>query len=217
MTDLFVTEVGSRMWGMEKPDSDYDMFHVFAQPSDDYLRRSSFDTTHPHKTFFEDGKEIDAQFMEIGHLIGLLKKGNVNAIWAVCSPVVHIESGYRSLLKKLVQENLSSATYASVNGMAHSQMNDTKKRATVRDPEKSRNTAARTLQFGITLLNKHILRFEPVSDSTPSEVGELFRVMEDARDKTSLPDSVDRAPFEEFIFELRMAEIIGNHPNIRIK
>jgi predicted nucleotidyltransferase len=90
---LFVTEVGSRMWGMEKFASDYDLFHCYQQPAREYLRTSTFEKSRPAKKDYDlrDGvtRELDCQYMEIGHLVNLLKKGNVNAIWAVCSPVVH--------------------------------------------------------------------------------------------------------------------------------
>lgn len=159
--------------------------------------------------FIEDGKEIDAQFMEIGHLVGLLKKGNVNAIWGVCSPVVHVESTFRKALAYTVKNNLSSQTYASINGMAHSQMNDTVKRAGVRDPVKNRNTAARTLKFGIRLIADSEIRFDPVGDTSSAEVGELFRQLDEARDNSPLPDEVNPDPFERFLYDIRISELTG--------
>ena len=136
MIDLFTTEVGSRMWRMDKPDSDYDLFVVYMQSYREYMRKGSFVNTLPHKQYMEDGKEIDAQYIEIGHLVSLLKKGNVNAIWGVCSPIVRVDHPILQSLRYILLGNLSKETYASVNGMAHSQMNDTKKRENVRVPGK---------------------------------------------------------------------------------
>ena len=215
MKTLFKTEVGSRAWGMEKPDSDRDLFCVYTQPASEYLRTGLNDQTRPAKTYMDGGMEVDEQFMEIGHLIGLLKKGNVNAIWAACSPIVHYGYDEAMLLRTIVANNLSKATYASINGMAHSQMNDVKKRATVRDPQKNRNSAARTLNFGISLLNTGTLLFNGVGDVTPGEVGELFRELDAAHLRSELPDVVDRKPFEDYLYALRMGEIIENDLVIR--
>lgn len=216
MKYLFVTEVGSHMWGMGTPESDHDLFYVYQQPSREYLRTSSFEGTRPAKKYVENGEEIDAQYMEIGHLVGLLKKGNVNAIWAVCSPVVRQESFYRRALANIVKNNLSSQTYASVNGMAHSQINDTVKRAGVRDPQKNWNTAARTIQFGINLLIDGDIRFDPVSNVTPAEVGMMFRELDKVRDTSPLPDVVNREPFEDFLYNIRMGEIEGTCVGVEI-
>ena len=205
---LFITEVGSRMWGMEEFASDYDLFNVYQQPSTEFLRTSSFKGTMAAKSYVDiEGREIDAQFMEIGHLINLLKKGNVNAIWGACSPVIHKGCPDMHRLRDIVRENLSTQSYASINGMAHSQMNDAVKRVAVKSPEKSRATAARTLLFGINLLDQGKTLFTPVTNTTPAEIGELFRRLEDARENSDLPEIVDPVPFEDFLYDLRIKEI----------
>ena len=86
---LFVTEVGSRMWMMDDVSSDYDLFYCYQTPSTDYLRNGDFKNTRAARKFTVTGNEYDAQYMEIGHLINLLCKGNVNAIWAVMSPLIY--------------------------------------------------------------------------------------------------------------------------------
>jgi predicted nucleotidyltransferase len=214
---IIITEVGSRMWGMAKPDSDYDLYHIFMQSSREYLRTSSFEGNRPAKTYMDGDKEIDAQYMEIGHLVGLLKKGNVNAIWATCSPIVYKDCPALHQLQEIVKDNLSSQTYASVNGMAHSQINDTVKRAAVKDPQKNRDTAARTLQFGINLIKNGKIEFKPFHDATPEIIGELFRELENARNTSELPEVVFRHPFEEFLYELRLKEIINNDLSISVE
>jgi predicted nucleotidyltransferase len=210
MTDnyLFITEVGSRMWGMATPSSDYDLFHVFQQPSSEYLRGSTFEKTRAAKSYFENTKEIDAQYMEIGHLVNLLKKGNVNAIWSVCSPIIHKDSEWLSKLRDIVTDNLSKSSYASINGMAHSQLNDAIKRASVKDPLKSKATTMRTLQFGVTMLMNHKIEFKPPEDEITNEnIGKWFRYLDLAKEKSMLPDEVDPKPFEDFLYDIRMSEI----------
>jgi hypothetical protein len=196
------------MWGMAKPDSDYDLFVVYLQSYEDYMRKGGFVDTFPHKQWMEGDKEMDAQYMELGHLVQLLKKGNVNMIWGVCSPIVHDEQlGILGKLREIVLSNLSKETYASVNGMAHSQMNDTKKRATVRDPAKNRATAARTLKFGVNLLKYGKVTFDPVFEATPADIGVLFRELDEAKESSILPDYPDPKPFEDFMLRVRLEEI----------
>jgi len=214
---LFITEVGSRMWGMATPSSDYDLFHVFQQPSSEYLRTSTFEKTHAAKSYFENSREIDAQYMEIGHLVNLLKKGNVNAIWSVCSPIIYKDSEWLSKLRNIVTDNLSKSTYASINGMAHSQLNDVMKRASVKDPLKSKATTMRTLQFGVTMLMNHKIEFKPPEDDVTNEnIGKWFRYLELAEEKSILPDEVNVKPFEDFLYDIRMSEIFDGF-NIKIK
>ena len=219
MTDdyLFITEVGSRMWGMATPSSDYDLFHVFQQPSSEYLRTSTFEKTRGAKSYFENNHEIDAQYMEIGHLVNLLKKGNVNAIWNVCSPIVHKDSECLSKLRGVVINNLSKSSYASINGMAHSQLNDAIKRASVKDPLKSKATTMRTLQFGVTMLMNHKIEFKPPEDDVTNEnIGKWFRYLDIAKEKSMLPDEVSVKPFEDFLYDIRMNEIFDGF-RVRMK
>ena len=110
---LFVTEVGSRMWGMEKFASDYDLFHVYQTPASEYLVSGHFGNTRAAKIWTDsEGREIDAQYMEIGHLVGLLKKGNANAIWAVCSCVIHEDTEVLRQLKHITLQNIATDVYA---------------------------------------------------------------------------------------------------------
>jgi predicted nucleotidyltransferase len=205
---LFITEVGSRMWGMETLSSDHDLFHVFQQPSSEYLRSSTFEKTRAAKSYIYEGKEIDAQYMEIGHLVNLLKKGNVNAIWNVCSPIVHMDSEWLEKLREITINNVSKSSYASINGMAHSQLNDAIKRATVKDPMKSKATTMRTLQFGVTMLMNHKIEFKPPEDEVTNEnIGKWFRLLDVAKEKSMLPDEVNIKPFEDFLYDIRMSEI----------
>ena len=53
---LFVTEVGSRMWGMAKFASDYDLFHVYQTPSRKYLVSGDFGSTKPASTWVDSKK-----------------------------------------------------------------------------------------------------------------------------------------------------------------
>ncbi len=198
------------MWGMEDLSSDHDLFCCYATPSSEYLRTGNFHPTRAAKTHqIIDWQEYDFQYMEIGHLVNLLVKGNINAIWAVCSPIVHEDNSYLHNLIEIVKNNLSRASYASINGMAHSQLNDVIKRAAVKDPLKSKATACRTLVFGSNMLEGNGLKFEPATgEFTPKRIGEEFRRLEEAKENSSLLEEVNDKEFRDFLFGLRMDEIV---------
>ena len=215
---LFVTEVGSRMWGMEKFASDYDLFHVYQTPASEYLISGNFGSSKPAKIWFDDrNREIDAQYMEIGHLVGLLKKGNVNALWAVCSDVAHKDTEVLRQLKHITLQNLSKASYQSIHGMAISQLKDAEKRKEVKDPQKNLVTCQRTLLFGIKLLYGEGVSFKaswPMYEITKENCEANFIDLDIALQCSKLPDFPNPQPFDDFIYRLRMQEILDN--NIKV-
>jgi predicted nucleotidyltransferase len=217
---LFVTEVGSRMWGMEDLASDYDLFQCYRQPAAEYLKSGTFKKSRPARTYTIEGddKPVDAQYMEIGHLVNLLKKGNVNALWAVCSPVVHLDSPVLQQLKKITLDNLSRQSYHSIKGLAMSELSDVTKRKDVRDPQKSLKTCVRTLWFGQDLLLGRKLAFTPVSNIVSEKnCHEEFALLDNAYESSTLCDAPDPKPFEDFLFMLRITEILDRHVKTLVK
>ncbi len=214
---LFVTEVGSRMWGMEEFASDYDLFHCFQTPAYEYLSTGNFCHTRPSRRYFDDeSRDIDAQYMEIGHLINLLKKGNVNAIWAVCSPVVRKDSLVLQDLRSVTLANLSKQSYHSIKEMVESQFADAVKRANFnKTPQKALATSLRTLKFGIKLLFEGEVDFHvdrcyasrPRTDMILSGLQDLNQ----AYINSNLPCIPDPEPFEKFLYGLRLHEILAEH------
>ena len=218
---LFVTEVGSRMWGMEKFASDYDLFHVYQTPASEFLISGNFGNTKAAKIWTDpQNREIDAQYMEIGHLVGLLKKGNVNAIWAVCSGVVHKDTEVLRQLKHITLQNLSKASYQSIRGMAISQLKDAEKRKEVKDPQKSLVTCQRTLLFGIKLLYGEGVDFKaswPMFEITKEACEANFIDLDVALQCSKLPEFPNPKHFDNFIYRLRMQEILDNNVKLDIK
>jgi hypothetical protein len=212
---LFVTEVGSRMWRMEKFASDYDLFHVYQTPSREYLINGNFGSTKPAKIWTDNkDREIDAQYMEIGHLTNLLKKGNVNAIWAVCSGVIHKDTDVLRNLREIVLNNLSKASYQSIRGMSISQLKDVEKRKGVRDPQKNLVSCRRTQLFGINLLLGSGISFCPtcsISEISVETCKNGFEDMKTALEISPLPEEPNPVPFDDFIYRLRMKEILDNN------
>jgi len=215
MKTLFITEVGSRMWGMEEFASDYDLIEIYQEDTKDILRGKRLTATLPQCSYYdEQNRLIDKQYMEIGHLINLLCKGNINAIWAVTSPIVHREDKWQFVLDSIVRDNLSTASYNSIYGMAISQERDSTKRADVRDARKSRLTALRTLRFGVELLQCRNLNFnimqkyEPKEDVDHNELIYERLKLSLALKGSSLPDMVNPTPFRDLLYDIRIEGLL---------
>ena len=213
MTTLFITEVGSYMWGMENETSDHDFFNCYSESTKKILRGEYIAVTKPNTklvakdTFYPGKCEYDEQSMEIEHLINLLVKGNINAMWAVMSPIVFNDNyGVLEKLRRIVDENPSSSIINSIGGMAFSQQKDAVKRAETRDPQKSLKTAYRTYSFGIEYLKSGDCCFKfdipDVVDSDMLNVKKIELVSEFNR--TKLPSVVNQEPFREFLYNFRM-------------
>jgi hypothetical protein len=205
---LFITEVGSRMWGMADISSDHDLFFCYQTTASNYLRTGNFEPTRAqHKYVDGDGMEYDCQFMEIGHLVNLLMKGNVNMVWAVCSPIVHRHSNTLDRLKVLTESQLSKDSYASIKGMATSQFLDAEKRAEVRTKEKSLATCVRTLNFGVGLLYGRGCAFLPFWNATETMCKQSFEYLELAMKASTLPVHPRYDLFTDFLLAVRCIEI----------
>lgn len=212
-TPLFMTVVGSHMWGMERPDSDIDRFYCYQEPTRKILMGYRINETLPSKKEVENtgiGElPIETSSMEIGHLVGLLIKGNVNALWNVTSPrSIYDSYGYLEELKKITLDNLSAESYMSIHGMAISQRLDIIKRPRRISPEKAKKSCMRVLQFGITLLRDGKVEYKPVTEvPTEKELEDAFRLLEICHEETSLPTDVNTEPFREWLYNLRIRGI----------
>jgi len=201
---LFETEVGSIMWGMQTPESDHDIMQVYAQPTRDILSGKVIIKNKPHHQYKQFGYEWDYQFMEIGHLVNLLIKGNCNAIWMVTSPVVITDSDVLKKLRDLTVTNLSKASYDSINGLATSNFKDQEKRPLMR-PNKAYKQCLRTLNFGTTLFETGELRYSPVTKEVDkNDIEDAFIRLNKAYENTKLINSPNEQVFRDFLYNLRI-------------
>jgi predicted nucleotidyltransferase len=160
---ISVTEVGSGMWGMRELSSDYDIVVIYSENMADFIAGRGYTKNLPFLPHIIIGEqEYDFSYMEVGHLINLLKKGNINAIWATLSPLVFTTSDLHRDLADYLRVHPTKAIMPSLEGMVMSQLSDASKRAGVRSPEKSIMTAMRTVRFGQNLLVKNKYLFNPV-------------------------------------------------------
>ncbi|MEI6104041.1 MAG: nucleotidyltransferase domain-containing protein [Methanothrix sp.] len=207
MKNLFISCVGSHMWGMQIQESDIDLVMIYIAPTRSLLRGERISPTVRQQITARGGEIYDTLGWEIGHLINQLIKGNVNAIWYVTSPLVIKPSIIQEELSALVEANLCRDTYHSVKGMAQSQIKSEEK---PKMGGKGYRTAQRTLNFGIKLLLGGKICFAPAL-GTPGaeEVTEKMCQLEEAYEASPLPDRPDEDAFREFLLRLRMEEMTG--------
>jgi hypothetical protein len=208
MRTLFTTCVGSHMWRMNTAESDVDLAVIYIAPTKAILRGEHIPATTGQQMNCRHGIVYDTLGWEVGHLVSQLLKGNINAIWYTTSPIVVQPSSYQKELHSLVKSNLCKNTYCSVAGMAESQIKEEQKPKGTGG--KGYRTALRTLNFGIELLTRGRLCYEPVYYTPEIEVVmDKKQQLLEAYEASSLPEMPDEEAFREFLFKLRMDEMAG--------
>jgi len=210
--ELFVTEVGSAMWGMKHPGSDTDLFHCYTADISDILEGRCINETRPSK----QDEDTDHQFMEIGHLVNLLIGGNVSAIWAVCSPIVVVDSPVLHVLRHITVSNLSKASFKPIKGIAMSSWKDETRRAGKDHfyPGKGYRQSMRAITFGLSLAHG-MLNFAGAGDAAKvmniDNAEDILEVEMDTLEQTykvsPLPNEPDPLPFRKFMYNFRMYQI----------
>ncbi len=101
ITILWASESGSRAWGFESTDSDYDVRFIYLRSSDDYLKVS------PTRDVIElpISEELDISGWDLTKALGLLRKSNPALLEWLQSPIVYQEqAGFRDSFWTLCQE-----------------------------------------------------------------------------------------------------------------
>ncbi|HWQ21048.1 MAG TPA: hypothetical protein VN455_14810 [Methanotrichaceae archaeon] len=125
------------------------------------------------------------------------------------SSLVISEGPALQCLRAVVQNNLSRATYCSLQGIAKSHISVAHQRPSC--AAKSLRTAMRTIAFGLKMLNNRRLAFFPAwQDVTPEEVQMAMSELDEAYMKSRLPDSPDEEPFRDFLYNLRMQDLASD-------
>lgn len=208
MRPLFVTCVGSHMWRMNNEESDVDLAVIYIAPTNAILRGERIPVTAGQQMNVRQGIVYDTLGWEVGHLINQILKGNINAIWYTTSPIVIHPSPYQEELRSLVERNLCRSSYRSLAGMAESQIAEGMKKSGAGG--KGLRTALRTMNFGIELLTRGRLFYEPVCYTPDLDVVlDKKRQLLEAYESSNLPDLPDEDIFREFLFRLRMDEMAG--------
>ena len=214
---IFTTNVGSQMWNMERPDSDYDLYSVFVRPTTEILLGCNNKNPKMLKYNIYDLNTlndasyiaIDEQLMEAGNIIKQLKQSNINALWTIFSPIVILNDlGFLQRFRDITIQNLSKEVYHSTKGLATSNI----KRFIEKGDRDSMKFAkkcgiiARTLSWGCDLLREgRIPEFTPmIAGTNEAYLYEWLDALDVALEMSRLPD---KAPvpglFDELLLDLR--------------
>ena len=200
---MWMTGVGSHMWRMEHENSDIDRVLIYRAPTRNFLDGSSIIRTVAQRKYFIDKTEYDDSGMEVGHLVNLLVKCNVNALWTATSPIVFEGEDVRRELCEITRANLSKEVYDSCLGMSTSQYRDAMREEGALDITKKMATAKRTLQFGIRILKAGVIDYVPITKATRSDIEQSMWDLDRAREESTLPEKADAKPFREWLYSWR--------------
>lgn len=208
---LFKTCVGSHMWKMERPDSDLDYFVAQIAPT----RKILDGTANTLSEHIQSDFNIDMSAHEIGKIIDMLLKGNVNFIWGVLSPVVPYEyKNYHKNLRDIVLAGLSKNISKSIYGMArHNYERYIRDNMGEKDVSgelliKKANTIVRTLNFGVEILQERPISFSGFKNQTMKEVLDWMKILLDAETYSSLPNKPpNEEKFRQYLYESRMENL----------
>jgi len=201
---LWGSIVGSHMWRMQRPDSDFDGYIGYA--------------ANPRKILLGRIKgggintvlgNWDVMSTEISAIIQQLLKGNINHILGVLSPInPWPPTKWLAELQDIVTHNFARSIYHSVNGLARHNLHlyfekDIKKDV---NKEKKLNQIGRVVQFGISVLVGGRVRFQRWS-GTHEELIASIKELEEAHNRSYLPERVPEAPFVQFLLDLRREQM----------
>lgn len=213
MRTLWITNMGSHVWQMNRPDSDIDIFTSYVVPSKDILSG----VNRGYGSHASGGLcvgEMDTVSHEIGKIVEQLIKGNINFLIGTLSPLVMFErDDYLRSLKSIIYEyGETKACTHSIRGLAvHNYKKYIIGSDTARDYPitKKCNLINRTLLFGINLMNGNGFEFNPVTRQTPEDVKNLLEEFDKAVIASDLHDKTNSEPFQEYLLGVRLAELDG--------
>ncbi len=114
---ILKTVAGSRAYGLETPESDWDYHAVFVTPTVDILALGA----NPKGRAWDESKEVDMQTWEIGKFLSLATKCNPTILETFVAPIDTLSpygKGLRKLLPFVLSKRYVRAAYL---GYAHNQ------------------------------------------------------------------------------------------------
>ncbi|WP_348814497.1 nucleotidyltransferase domain-containing protein [Halomonas sp. H10-59] len=219
---LYAVESGSRAWGFESPNSDYDVRFIYAHPKDWYV---SVDLEEKRDVIeYEIVDEIDISGWDVRKALRLFWKSNPSFVEWLQSPIIYIERGCFAEKAR----NLMAQIYSVEKGIYHYRsMAKTNYRGYLREERvllKKYFYVLRPL-LSIMWLEKY---FEPapieferlrtlIADNKRLDncIGELLEKKKRSLEKELASPILEINHFIES--ELRRLEKYNNHPGSRIK
>ena len=96
---LYACESGSRAWGFESRDSDFDVRYIFVWPRDEYLKVHT-----PPEHHHDDFGDLDMTGWELRKALHHFGKSNASFYEWLNSPVVYFDDGLREQLQQLMPQ-----------------------------------------------------------------------------------------------------------------
>ena len=206
MKQLWKSIIGSHLWGMNRPESDIDYYVAYQAPSTDFLLGMMHEGGHNNQN-----DEIDIISFEIGKIVSEVKKGNINHLMGVLSPLAE-PSIYREELATIIRANPCANIINSAKGMAkHNIKHFIEQRKQIDDDQrlyaKKIKTITRILEFAIRVVRDGVYEFKKPENETPESCYSLIVDLEDAYNKTTIPKKIDEEPFNKYLLKLRMENL----------
>lgn len=206
---LWVMNVGSHLWGMNRPDSDLDLFECYVAPTRDILSGR----TAPGGAHFSQKDGIDLQSHEVGKWVDMLLKMNLNYLIGLFSPLIYQEDNPRKRmeLRHIIENGLSQQAYYPIRGMV--QQNFRKYVESGADTSERRlNKIARVAAFGVLLLTERRLVFNAYSGSTVEDIRRFLELLDVAKRQSPLPEFTPTETVEaarNWLMHVRLDEMEG--------
>src|ERR1051326_970479 len=212
---LSVVEVGSTLWGMERPDSDIDYFCLWATSPRSLLDGTYSEAQRNHRTkmvshTYPGGDKPEMEATEVAHQVHMLLDSNINAIQRALSHKRHIWTKAAQDLARLVQKHRARNVFDSVSGMNSANLKRYWSRLHTEGPDfstKKSGQIMRVVNCAIRVLDGKPYTFEPVFDASFEQCQEALVTLKRAYDNSSLPDRPPESPFRDFLYDLRVAEM----------
>lgn len=200
-------EMGSRIWGMQKSNSDRDILIIYAEPTVDILSGRITRPSMPNKHgSIIEGRRYDFSFVEIGVLVNRIKKGEITAIWGATSPIVYRETSYYTILSDLIKKHPIKGVCPSLIGMARGNLAGSESSPTKTAAQKKIAIAYRNALFGGVLLTEKRYDYGvPVRKVSETEVMMALDNLEQMYFLSSLPDQYDPHELEQYLLDFRKA------------
>ena len=107
---LYSVEAGSRTWGFDSPDSDYDIRFIYKQKN----KLKYISLNEPKETIdgFSEDRLYDWQGWDIKKALKLLRQANPSLLEWIYSPIVYFEGNgmFKKLTLELIEKTKSSFT-----------------------------------------------------------------------------------------------------------
>jgi hypothetical protein len=208
MKTLFITNVGSHAWGMNRPDSDIDLFKVYLAPSTDFLLGMRHEGGHQN----QDGINDVASY-ELGMVIKFALKNNFNFLIGILSPIVVEDWVKLKELKELTLKNLSRECFYSIDGFYQHNYGHIRDGKLREDSQKKRNVVGRVLECGLRMIEGRGVEFKkPNKDHTRESLKELAEYLQDRLQLSPLPEkSEHEKEMLDWLLEIRISEL-NTHP-----